>query len=36
MGLIDLEEDEIYRSDLNFDGEINLFDVLNIVDVVAN
>ena len=36
MGFIDLEEDEIYRSDLNFDGEINLFDVLNIVDVVAN
>lgn len=36
MGLIDLEEDEIYRSDLNFDGEINLFDVLHIVDVVAN
>ena len=36
MGFIDLEEDEIYRSDLNFDGEINLFDVLHIVDVVAN
>ena len=36
MGLIDLEEDEIYRSDLNFDGEINLFDLLHIVDVVAN
>jgi DNA-binding beta-propeller fold protein YncE len=36
MGLIDLEEDEIYRSDLNFDGKINLFDVLHIVDVVAN
>ena len=36
MGFYDLEEDQIYRSDLNFDGEINLFDLLHIVDAVAN
>jgi hypothetical protein len=36
MGFIDLEEDQIYRSDVNFDGEIDLFDVLHIVDVVTN
>jgi hypothetical protein len=36
MGFIDLEEDQIYRSDVNFDDEIDIFDVLLIVDVVIN
>jgi hypothetical protein len=36
MGFIDLEEDQIYRSDVNFDDEIDILDVLLIVDVVIN
>ena len=34
MGQIDLEEDEEFRSDLNFDNNIDIIDVLLIVDLV--
>ena len=34
MGQIDLEEDEELRSDLNFDNNIDIIDVLLIVDLV--
>ena len=34
IGQIDLEEDEEFRSDLNFDNNIDIIDVLLIVDLV--
>ena len=36
MGLIDLDEDEEYRGDINFDETVNILDILLIVDLVYN
>ena len=34
MGLSELEEDELYRADMNYDDVIDVIDVLFIVDLV--
>jgi hypothetical protein len=34
MGLSELEEDELYRADVNYDDVIDVIDVLLIVDLV--
>jgi hypothetical protein len=34
MGMQELEEDEIDQSDVNYDGVIDIFDILLIVDLV--
>tara|TARA_Y100000780_G_C13576267_1_gene374938 strand:- start:461 stop:907 length:447 start_codon:yes stop_codon:yes gene_type:complete len=34
MGLSELEEDELYRADVNYDNVIDVIDVLLIVDLV--
>jgi hypothetical protein len=31
-----MDEDELYRSDVNYDGDIDVLDVLLIVDLVIN
>lgn len=36
IGLSEMNEDELYRSDVNYDGEIDVLDVLHIVDLVIN
>ena len=36
MGLSELEEDELNRADVNYDGVIDIFDVLLIVDLVLD
>jgi DNA-binding beta-propeller fold protein YncE len=36
MGLSEMDEDELYRSDVNYDGDIDVLDVLLIVDLVIN
>jgi len=36
MGLVDLEEDELNRADMNYDGVIDVFDVLLIVDLILD
>ena len=36
MGLADLEEDELNRADVNYDGVIDVFDVLLIVDLILD
>jgi hypothetical protein len=36
MGIIDLEEDELNRTDVNYDGVIDVFDVLLIVDLILD
>ena len=36
MGLIDLDEDEVFRGDINFDETVNILDVLLIVDIIYN
>jgi len=36
MGFLELEEDELNRADVNYDGVIDIFDVLLIVDLVLD
>jgi hypothetical protein len=36
MGGIELEEDELNRANVNYDGVIDIFDLLLIVDLVLD
>jgi hypothetical protein len=36
MGMSELEEDQLNRADVNYDGVIDIFDVLLIVDLVLD
>jgi len=36
MGMSELEEDELNRADVNYNGVIDIFDVLLIVDLVLD
>jgi hypothetical protein len=36
MGFLELEEDELNRADVNYDGVIDIFDVLLIVDLALD
>ena len=36
MGMADLEEEELNRADENYDGVIDVFDVLLLVDLILD